>query len=254
MVARCCAVTGFEKFDMKGTTMIAFLEKLTRRKIETATQRRSQWSQLVGDVADEKQNDPDAVLTELEQCGRSVDDLQKAVELLRQRREWRKQFDSGAKAEAELMDSQRKIERFIERRDALIEKLDTEDRQLHAEKAAIVNRVHTAADAKRELARTACAGIATLATADLDKQLATAKQELGEVERSLSDKRHFLEVRELEERTRKHGDASVQGEIDQLRIEIKTITKRYNEFGPRFERLHADREAALAATLVPEAI
>ena len=82
--------------------MIAeFLERLTTRKNEVARTASSEWQALVLDVADGKEIDPDAVLSDLDRLGKAPEDLVKAVALLSQRRGWAATVAAGAEAEVE---------------------------------------------------------------------------------------------------------------------------------------------------------
>ena len=90
--------------------MLAFFEKLIAKKNETAITKHDEWRGLVVTLADGHELDEEAVLGTLEHCGRSVDDLQAAVELVKQRREWASQIAvvPAAKAEIARIEAERK--------------------------------------------------------------------------------------------------------------------------------------------------
>ena len=82
--------------------MLEFLTKLKTKQTETAISKRDEWLALVVAVCDGDEPAEAAVLKTLEHCGRSVEDLQQAVELVRQRREWTAQMATVPAARAEV--------------------------------------------------------------------------------------------------------------------------------------------------------
>jgi len=81
--------------------MLNVLGKLSIRKTEVSQANQAIWSKLVVDVADETLSSADAILTALDGLQRTPEDLQAAIELLNQRREWAAVVAAGDSAESE---------------------------------------------------------------------------------------------------------------------------------------------------------
>jgi len=85
--------------------MISLIERIAEKQRARIEKHQASFKQLVAMVADGKEPDVDLVEETLAASGKSLDDLQAAVQLLERRRALRKQFDQGpafAKERAEL--------------------------------------------------------------------------------------------------------------------------------------------------------
>lgn len=93
--------------------MLDLLQRLKARKTEGEITLRDQWLGLVQAVADDDPPDDDNLLTTLDDCGKSLDELEAAVALVKQRREWAAQMAGAADARAEsaACESERKAAR-----------------------------------------------------------------------------------------------------------------------------------------------
>ena len=83
--------------------MLDLLQRLKTRKAESEITRRDQWLGLVQVVAHDDPPDDDNLLTTLEDCGKSLDELEAAVELVKRREAWATQIEAAPGARAELV-------------------------------------------------------------------------------------------------------------------------------------------------------
>ena len=228
--------------------MIAFLEKLTRRKIEVARKTGGEWQALVIAVADGNEIDPDETLAALDRLGKSTDDLAKGVELLNQRRAWSVLVAAGTAAEVE----HPKIKKTIDAEVALFAALEEKHEQrlwpLQQSQTAAAFSMSEAAEAKRELLRTASDPLRLQAVSDAETKLTELRRERQEHDHRLSDKADAL--RQYQTR----GQALDSDTIERLEIEVASLQVESKAFDERAAKLNGECETARAMLLTPEAI
>lgn len=90
--------------------MLNLLQRLKARKAESEITLRDQWLGLVQAVADDDEPDDDNLLATLDDCGKSLDELEAAVALVKQRCEWAAQIEAvpAAKVEIQMIEAERK--------------------------------------------------------------------------------------------------------------------------------------------------
>lgn len=228
--------------------MIAFLEKLTKRKSEVARKSGGEWQALVIAVADDKATDPDATLAELDRLGKTPDDLAQAVELLSQRRAWSALVAAGAKAESDHPQAKKAIDAEVALFAALEEKHEQRLRPLQQAQAAAAQAMTEAAEARRRLVETASDPLRLAAVADADEKLTDLRRERAEFDRQLRSKED-----RLAELSRQEDDDLV-GHVDRLKSEIEAMRAQARSFDERATALNSECEAARKQLERPEAI
>ncbi len=227
--------------------MIAFLEKLTRRKTEVALKAGGEWQALVIAVADGKEIDPDETLTALDRLGKSTDDLAKGVELLNQRRVWSALVTVGSKAEVEHPRVVRAIEAEVAAFAALEETHDQKLRPMHGRERDAFQTMSEGARARRQLIETATDPIRRATAADADAKLRALQQERQEFAAELRSKQdRHLELSAQEDR-------DLVAHVERLKSEIEAMQSQRSLFDARAAQFAAESEAALLKLLEPEA-
>ena len=228
--------------------MIAFLEKLTKRKTEVAQKTGGEWQALVIAVADGKQIDPDETLAALDRLGKSLDDLANSVALLNQRREWAKIIAAGETAEADHPNLTRKIESEIAAFNLLEEKHEATLFPMTRARAAAAQSMVDATQAKRELQRTATDPIQLQAVQDADAAMTELQIERAEFDRDLRAKEDRLVEMSHQ------NDDDLAGHVERLKSDIETMRAQAHSFDERSKTINAECEAARAALLNSAAI
>jgi len=125
------------------------VDKLTQREQERNKDAQVQYAEIKRSLADGKELDPEAVEVILKSTGKSPADLQADVELLQQRREWRKLIDGepelkrAANEIAEKIDAERKRFRSLQQEHELaLEELNQQRNQI-ADELKQVNNANT---------------------------------------------------------------------------------------------------------------
>lgn len=228
--------------------MIAFLEKLTKRKTEVALKGATAWQQLVADVVDEKEGDPDAVLLELDRLGKSTDDLAKAVELLKQRRVWAREVSDGVTAEADLTATTEQIQKLETELAGLLERHEAKLAPVEARRLLAIQRISSADSARRRLVETAGDPLLVQAVRDADANMASLRKDRSQFEqkiRGLTINRDSI---------LKQDDSELAGEAERLARGIQNLKGQAREFHEQAESLNAASEAAREQLLRPDAI
>jgi hypothetical protein len=160
----------------------ALIERIIGKQRDRKASRSADFRSLVSQIADGQEPHADFVAQVLQDAGKSLDDLRKAVEMLEKRREWRKQVDRGPALAAE----RREIEQQMLAADEILD--DAEQR--HAETTNPLRTRHlqigeelTEIDRiKRELAN-------TCADEDLLAKVATIVTKRSDAHRQASEHR-----------------------------------------------------------------
>ena len=217
--------------------MLEFLTKLKTKQTETAINKHDEWLALVVAVADGDEPAEDAVLETLEHCGRTVEDLQAAVELVRQRREWTTQMATvpAARAEAAAIEASRKAAR-VELFDAQ-SKYNELNAALAMREQANIKTLSTA-----EAARQSLQGTST--DQSLTNRIHKAREGIKQIHAPLArlverrgDRRHELT------RVETSNDAG-SGEVEAARKHATEHDAEINRLESEQHRLQAEIEAA----------
>ena len=207
--------------------MLDLLQRLKMRKAESEFTRRDQWLGLVQVVADDDPPDDDNLLTTLDDCGKSLDELEAAVALVKQRREWTAQMATvpAARAEAAAIETERKAAR--------VELFDAQSKY---------NELNAA------LAMREQANITTLSTAEAARQslqgTSTDQSLTDRIDKARADSRpiHERHRRLCETRgDRRHELTRVEGSNDAAPDEVERARKHATEHDAEINRLESEQ-------------
>jgi hypothetical protein len=216
--------------------MISLIERIAEKQRARIEKHQASFKQLVTMVADGKEPNVDLVEETLAASGKSLDDLQAAVQLLERRRALRKQFDQGpafTKERAEL-------EKKIITADQAFEQAERRHEAAVAPLVARMSQVVTGqrqAETAREQLTESCA----------DLELVTALAETTAHLRVLTERRAELRQRFRDERD---WAASCRSEIPHARseahaAELRERTARHAHDAETCEHELAECEAAI---------
>jgi hypothetical protein len=130
-------------------------ERLTRRAVKKEQAAVSTLADLTTAVLDGKDVDEDSAAAVLEASGKSAEDLQAAVELLQQRRQWAKAAKQAPGAQARLAEIAARFEAIAAETIEQRTRLCAEERALGIERNALLAAVAAADQARAELHKTA---------------------------------------------------------------------------------------------------
>ena len=230
--------------------MIAFFEKLTKRKSEVAREGQGEWRTLVIGVADDKEQDADATLAELDRLRKTPADLEAAVELLGKRRELARQVAAGAKAEAEFQKLNAAIDAEVAKFTAASERHDATMRPLIQMKELAVTSIEAAYFAKRQLTDSASDPILLLAVRDADAAMAQLRREKADHDSRLKVKSDALH--QYSNWPERFADAETS--IARLQGEVETMQAESRAFDAKAEALSNESDQARKRLESPEAI
>ncbi len=231
--------------------MLELLNKLSSRRAERQKQNADSWSQFVGDVCDEKMQDPDAILTGLERLGKTPEELQRACDLLIQRREWSRQATAGDAAEESyrgLMEQELAAEAELER---LIESHQKKQIPLGKKIEQARTAMSVASDARRRLQETAGDESKRVAFSAIDLELQTLQAERQPLLKSIKDRERWIS--EIAQR----GESAASEDAKQLpeaRAGLASMRTEDAKFRVRLQTLQDQRNAAAQSLLRPENI
>ena len=230
--------------------MIAFFEKLTKRKTEAARQGQTAWQELVIGVADDKEQDADDTLAELDRLRKTPADLEAAVELVGRRRELAKQVAGGAKAEADFQKINAAIDAELATFKTATERHEEIIRPLVAKKEAAVEAISAASFARRRLQDTATDPIRLAAISDTDAKMAELRREKAAHAERLKVKADALhKYREWPERF-----TDADSSIERLQGEVETMQAESRAIDAKAEALSNESDQARKRLESPEAI
>ncbi len=230
--------------------MIAFFEKLTKRKTEAARQGQTAWQALVIAVADDKATDPDVTLAELDRLNKTPQDLEAAVDLLAKRRELARQVAGGAKAEADFAKINAAINAELATFTEASERHYATMRPLIQTKELAVTSIEAAYFAKRQLTDSATDPILLLAVRDADAAMAELRREKTDHDSRLKVKSDAL----YQYRTWPERFADAETSIERLQGEVAAMEIESLAFDTRAEQLNTESEQARQRLESPEAI
>ena len=230
--------------------MIAFFEKLTRRKTEAARQGQTAWQELVIAVADDKEQDADNTLAELDRLNKTPQDLEAAVELLGKRRELAKQVADGTKAENEFKKINAAIDAEVAQFKEALERHDEIMRPLVQQKELAVTAITAADYARRQLIDTASDPILLLAVRDADAAMVELRREKADHDSRLRLKSDALHKYQ----TWPDQFTDAADRITRLQAEVETMQAESAAFDAKGELLNTESEQARKRLQSPEAI
>ncbi len=237
--------------------MGTLIDDLAARKAANEAASRMAWGAFVAKVATSTP-DPDDVLKRLDEMGRSLEDLQEALELLERRKAWAETLGKGRKAESEYPG----LLKQLEDGEAELKKLTEE----HAEKMRPIQEATTAAQqaigdaatAKQQLLQSVSREATQAATAAVDAKEAALHAERSELRKLISDKESWISrVSELasgipsDQRAARVPDFA---KIPEQRKALEKLQEQDAEINHRFEALGKERTQAMESLLLPETL
>jgi len=231
--------------------MIDFLVKLTSRKLTRTAEKATAWQRLVLRAESVTEHNVDSFLDELDLLGRSVSELDEAVALLLQRRQWATTVAAGDDAEAELEKTRTQIEeeesKFAKLHSAHESKMDA----LLERRNEAVFKLARGDDARRDLRRTAGGDSRSRAVAAIDIRLSELQAEQQAVTSQLKSCERWISC------VVTHGDSAANGDrkrLPEMMDRRRGLLTDCKAFGGKFADLQAERDEAERALLAPEAI
>jgi hypothetical protein len=103
-----------------------FFQRVTQKSTERQKAKDTTFESLVRDVADQKPLDPERVADQLDKLNKKPSDLEAAVAMFTQRRDWRKQVDAAAGLEREKETNHQRREAAGKAYEATVEKAKTD--------------------------------------------------------------------------------------------------------------------------------
>ena len=229
--------------------MLNVLGKLSIRKTEVSQANQAIWSKLVVDVADETLSSADAILTALDGLQRTPEDLQAAIELLNQRREWAAVVAAGDSAESEYPKLTQESATAIDLLARLIEKHNEKNSHVNDKVDQAREAISAAATARRQLLESCSPEASESATAAIDGQLAGIATQRSDLERLIREREDWLTAVEVQGMTAARSDRTkMPGQIAGL----ATLRADYQALTVDLERLNSEREQAATKMLHPE--
>ncbi len=231
--------------------MVSILEKLSGRLKQRQTEQSGQWSQFVCDVTDERMKNPDEILSGLDRLGKSPEELQKACELLVQRRDWSATVATGSDAEKQYSERLEAIQREESAFAKLTEKHELKMSELVQAREVTAATISKAADARRELLRTVSAETASGVYALVDQRIQETTEELERVRRLIRDSSHW--IAEVESRAESAATADTE-RLGGQKQRLKELKASEAELSGKLPALQDERNAAADKLLKPELI
>jgi hypothetical protein len=158
-------------------SIATLVDRIAGRQRERQAVRLADFRDVVVQIADGKEPDPDFVAEALRDADKSVDDLRKAVELLQRRRELRKQWD-GVPG---LADQRQEVERQIAKADRELETAESKHyaivNPLYVELQRLKEAEQEGEKARRELLDTCTDQILLDKRADVQLRLSKRSEE-----------------------------------------------------------------------------
>lgn len=186
---------------------------------------------LVRLVADDKAPEPDSVARALQDADKTVEDLQKAVELLQRRRQWRQAIAEAESLEGERPGIQKQIAAAYRELEQANERHDEIVGPLHGKLDRITQAEREAGDARRQLWSTCTNPELLDALADVSRE----REVLDKERRELSRDRDELKRRgqaDLEEVSHARSEADAQA----LRNQGQNRLARAKQYEPELAR------------------
>lgn len=168
-------------------SIATLLEKITKKQKDRYRERQDAFRELVHSVADEREPDADRVEQILFASHKTVEDLQKAVEVLRQRREVRARLDTIPALEAE----RAKLIKQISAADRALEEAEQKHTittgPLHARVQQIRDAIRDAAQDRQQMIETCTNQTLVQQLADVTARRAAAGNRRYEMQKQAND-------------------------------------------------------------------
>ena len=207
---------------------------------------------LCEDLYDKKTEDLTEFVTSIKAMGKTVDDIEKPLSLIPNRR-------AAAKTLANSVGSE---DKYVTARDELARKtteLEAIARQQQAELAELARKVKThkalmlaGKQAQRTLIDTASPSARAAALAPMTARRKELEKQRAAVQKTLADKKHKLETmvtRDTNSKSPEYAD-----EIAECRQAVKTLTAEVEGFNQLFQQVNTAEAEALNTLCVPELI
>lgn len=177
--------------------LTAVLRRREERKIKAATD----FDDLIVQLADGKDISPELLDETLETAGKTPEELEQAVKLVLQRRDWAKQLEAEPKVRARSVEVEQLIEKekakFIESRAAY----EKRHQGLFDESMKLMNELNRLADVRGKL-NLSCDDSLNRQDTVIGKQIYKAQEEIRELEiqirEAAANTLHFLENKRIE--------------------------------------------------------
>jgi len=170
------------------------IERIVGKQRERQAARAADFRDVVVQIADGREPDADFVAQVLHEAGKSLDDLQRAVELLQRRRQLRQKLDSLPR----LMAKQREIEQQLAAINGDLEAAEKRHEELYYPLQAELNDLRQAIGeaerSKAELHQTCTDPELRARLADVAARLQTARQEAADMRKAIHDYRNWAET------------------------------------------------------------
>jgi len=231
--------------------MVSILEKLSVRLGVRQKQFTASWAKFVGDVADEKLTDADEILSGLERLGKSPANLQVAITLLLQRREWAGAVVAGDAAESDYPKLKQQAADAEQALKKLIDAHHTKFASLGDKIERARNAISAGAGARRELLETCSLESQMAATADVDSRIAETQAAKSNVAKRLRDCENWVLGVDSE------GDKAASSDLERIvgmREKLAGLESELSGFNSKLATLQDERNAASASMLKPESI
>lgn len=230
--------------------MLNVLKKLSAKRAENSGARQAEWVGLVTGTADENGLEPGVLLMALDRLGRSIEELQAAVELLARRRGWAVQAAAGDAAEesyAGLLLQERAGEKALE---ILIKKHRQKgeplDRLIETARLAI----SSGADARRRLLETAGDEARQAAFDEIDAQLGEVQVERNSLQTRMKGRRDWVfRVESLGT----HAASADVANLADARAGLRAMIEQDEDLAGQTTALQDRRNTAAKRLLEPEA-
>jgi chromosome segregation ATPase len=169
------------------------IERIVGKQREWQAARVADFRAVVAQIADGNEPDADIVTQVLHEAGKSLDDLQQAVELLQRRRELRRKLDSVPRLMAERREIERQIAAANRDLDAAEKRHQELVYPLQGRLEELSSQTYEGEQARGELQRT-CADPDLLARqADVTGKLQGARQEASDMRAAIHNYRTWAE-------------------------------------------------------------
>lgn len=231
--------------------MLNVLGKLSAKKAENVGALQLEWLGVVSGVADENGLEPGALLAALNRLGKSIEELQAAVELLAKRRGWAilaAEGDAAEESYAGLLSQERASEKALQ---LLIAKHTAKCEPLGRLIDAACLAISSGADARRRLLETAGDEARQAAFDEIDAQLGEVQVERNLLQSRMKGRRDWLfRVESLG----KHAATADVATLADARAGLKQMQTQDADLARQTTTLQDRRNVAAKRLLLPESI
>lgn len=217
------------------------IEQLKQRSQELSQANTESFQEIVKRVGTAGKVDYDAVLVDLARTGKSVDDLDRALKLLKRRQQWSITYLKGQKAELTYPESQVELKKLQERFETLKREHNARAaplvQSIEESKAAIVD----GARAKAELVN----GVDQNVRANILSDVMAGREQLEATQRELADR-----IKSKSDYIARLGDR--EENVTKATGELNELQAQHDAMVPAFKKLASDESAAMERLLDPD--